>query len=124
MNYTRGNDIVSALKFFYQNKYGVPTEVLAECRSIPEVICASEKLQISQSDSATISGSSIDVINALGSYYREKTVAPSEPSKPAKQSKKESKRERSEEVKEQDEKPVEVKNSLVDPEIKMEEDHA
>lgn len=125
MNYNRGNDIVSALKFFYQNKYGVPTEVLAECRSIPEVICASEKLQLPQSDSAAMAGSGVDVINALGSYYGEKKVSRDDsPKFSNKQSKKENKRERFEEPKVQEETPVEVVNSLVDSEIKMEEDHA
>ena len=72
MNYTRGNDIVSALKYFYQNKYGIDTVVLSECRSIPEVICVAEKLQIPQNEGVILGNDSVEIINALGKFYEDK----------------------------------------------------
>ena len=94
MDYTRGNDILSALKFFYQNKYGISTNVLAECRSIPEVICVAEKLQLPQNEIIELGSGSIEMLNSMGSFYNsKKNVKPA----PAKQSKK-AKRERFEEA--------------------------
>ncbi len=72
MDYTRGNDILSALKFFYQNKYGISTNVLAECRSIPEVICVAEKLQLPQNEKIELGSGSIEMLNSMGSFYNSK----------------------------------------------------
>ena len=95
MEYTRGNDIVSALKYFYQNKYGISTETLAECRSIPEVICTAEKLQLPQNEKVELGSGSIEMINSMGSFYNSKKNA--KPAPPVRQNKK-AKRERFEEA--------------------------
>ena len=101
MKYTRGNDILSALKYFYQNKYNVPTEVLAECRSIPEVICVAEKLQVPQNEQNKLGGMGIELLNNLGAFYSEKKEVREVPVKPAKIDKK-PKRERNTEPKKEE----------------------
>jgi len=112
MDYTRGNDIVSALKYFYQNKYGISTEVLSECRSIPEVICAAEKLQITPNDADKLNGSGVALLNAMGDHYSAKKQSRENFNRNAnRQNDKKAKRERSEESREF---PVREYSGLID----------
>lgn len=89
MEYARGNDILSALKFFYQNKYCISTDILAECRSIPEVICVAEKLQLPQNEKIELGSGSIEMINSMGSFYNSKKNAKPAPTKQSKKAKRE-----------------------------------
>ena len=79
MNYTRGTDITSALKYLYQNKYGLDTAVLAECHSFLEVIRVAEMSQMPEAASKEIGGIGIDVINAIGDFYKHSAETASKP---------------------------------------------
>lgn len=79
MNYTRGTDITSALKYLYQSKYGIDTAVLAECHSFLEVIRVAEMSQIPGVSSKDIGGIGIDAINAIGDFYKHSAETASKP---------------------------------------------
>jgi hypothetical protein len=92
MDYTRGNDLLSALKFFYQNKYGISTEILSECRSIPEVICTAEKLQLPKDEAIGPGNGVVDIINSLAVFYKSKKEVSKPAPQPVKKADKKSKR--------------------------------
>jgi hypothetical protein len=68
MNYTRGTDITSALKYMYQNKYDISTDELANCHSMFEVIALAEGKALANKN-ISLSGSVVEKLNAIGDFY-------------------------------------------------------
>lgn len=69
MDYTRGTDITSALKYMYQNKYGLETSVLADCHNIHEVVYAAEMTQVPDTAPDFADANIGEVFNLMGDYY-------------------------------------------------------
>lgn len=69
MDYSRGTDITSALKYMYQNKYGLETSVLADCHNIHEVVYAAEMTQVPDTAPDFADANIAEVFNLMGEYY-------------------------------------------------------
>ena len=82
MDYTRGSDITSALKYMYQNKYGISTEILAECRNIHDVVYAAELSQVTDASPDFSDSSITETFNLIGDYYKELSGGSDTPDEP------------------------------------------
>lgn len=78
MQYPRGTDIASALKYMYQNKYGIDTETLSGVRSVFDVILLAE-IKAAEDKHVRLTGGLVDKINQLGDYYATAKKQPVEP---------------------------------------------
>lgn len=69
MDYTRGTDIVSALKYMYQNKYGLESEVFADCHTIYDVVYTAEMTQVPDTAPDFADANISEMINLMGDYH-------------------------------------------------------